>query len=430
MLTRRHFLQGTGGFLSLAMLANRAQALTAGRPRAAVPADAHFFVFVQVYGAWDVCLAFDPKDRELKLPTGEAAFDQPYAMNEVKELANGIRLPPQGAVLGRLADRLAIVNGIDMEVDNGHFPDNMMAGFQQPRNANLPFFQSVLAKRHPYLKRCSVQHLYASYDGMFFAGPYGMTTVTATAGDFVTFLAPSSDAANLPLDGVQSMVAEYAAAQPGLDRRKALGGYTDAIGRAIQVGRQLKAGGFAPPANVDQPAGLGNLLGQLFATGVLGSATLSFGQRYFFDTHSDHYKDHPLGKALVDVDALCAALAQVPLDEHTSVFDRTTVVLAAEFCRSPRLNGAAGKDHNFRTNSAAVIGYKTRPGVYGASGFRQDGGLWEAHAGQPIDFATGRPKADGQLLKAKNLWAGLGGVAGVDLSHEFGGDTVPVTFLG
>jgi uncharacterized protein (DUF1501 family) len=226
------------------------------------------------------------------------------------------------------------------------------------------------------------------------------------------------------------MIAEYEAAQQGLDRRRAIAGYTDATARAIQVGTALKAGGFTPPANVDQPAGIGSLLGQLFATGVLGAATLNFGDRYFFDTHSDHYAQHPLGKALQDVDALCAELNQIPLDAHTSVFERTTVVLAAEFCRTPRLNAAAGKDHNFVSNSLAIIGYKAKPGVFGASGYRADGGGWDAHAGLPMDFATGQPSQNGTVLKARNLWAGFGGVIGVDVSNEFGGDALPVTFLG
>ena len=152
------------------------------RDRGLLAPEARFFIFVQVYGAWDVCLGFDPKDRTALLPTGDQAFDQNYAITDVKDYANGLRLPPAGQVLGKYADRLCIINGIDMEVDNGHIDDNMMTGFQSPRASNLPYFQCVLGKRQPYVKTCAVPHLYASYDGQFFGGPYSGSSITASPG--------------------------------------------------------------------------------------------------------------------------------------------------------------------------------------------------------------------------------------------------------
>ena len=429
MITRRQFVKTATGCAAAPLLPGTVFGGTAGGRQV----EPHFFVFVQVYGAWDVCLAFDPKDRDALLPSGERQYDQPYSMADVREYANGIRLPPDGQILGSYADRLSIVNGIDMAVDNGHLVDAMMSGFQSPRVLNLPYLQSVLAKRHPYLRTCSLPHLYASYDGQFFEGPLLGSSITATGRDFVAIVASSSKPGGM--EDVQTMTSEYRNRQDTLERRRAYGTYVDALGRAVAVGQRLRDSGFNPPDNVTSPDGFGTLLGQLFASGVLGAATISpasgsFGSPYFFDTHSDHYRQHPIKRLLTDVDGLCRALAKVKLDEHTSVFERTTVILAAEFCRTPRLNGSQGKDHNFHTNSAAIIGYGARPGMFGISGAKQEGSGWLGHAALPISFATGQPRPSGHVLSARNLWAGLGGVAGVDLTREFGTDTSPIQFLG
>src|SRR3989338_4676189 len=70
------------------------------------PADTepHFMVFAQVYGAWDVCLAFDPKDRDSRLSNGQIAFDQPYDYSEVTQ-HGPIMLAPHGQAIAPFSDR-------------------------------------------------------------------------------------------------------------------------------------------------------------------------------------------------------------------------------------------------------------------------------------------------------------------------------------
>jgi hypothetical protein len=433
MLTRRQLVRGVGG-LAAASLLPRARPARAAARRAHDAPQPHFFLFIQVYGAWDVCLAFDPKDRDAKLPDGSLAFDQPYAMSEVRAYGSrGLRLAPAGQALGRWADRLAVVNGIDMEIDNGHVVDAIMSGFRDPRSAGLPWVQAIIAKRHPYVRRCPLPHVYTDYDGQFSAGPYVSQSITSSLPDFLAFVAPAASASDGSLGAERALIADYRASLSDPDLQRALGLYVDAVSGAIDVGERLSSGGTTLPVDVKEAADIAGFLGQLFAVGVLGSATLSFGDRFGgigFDTHSAHYEQHPLGRALEDLATICDTLATLPLDANTSVLDRTTIVMAAEYCRTPRLNPDAGKDHNFMSNSVLLVGNRVRPGVYGASGARLSGGLWPAHAGLPIDFATGAPSADGAVLYARNFWAGLGGAAAVDLSTDFGGDTQPIAFLG
>jgi hypothetical protein len=428
-ITRRQFAASTMGLVSLSMLSRLAKAQQLGQQFLRSEVEPHFVLYIQIYGAWDVCLAFDPKDRDLKLPDGERSFDQPYAMNEVRNFG-GIPLAPQGQVLGQYADRLAVINGINMEADNGHIVDNMMTGFQNGRSMGVPYIQAIVAKNHPFIKQRSVPHLYTSYDGQFLAGPYANSSISAAPKDFLAFIGSSNEGDNADMETLRLMLEDYRGKLPTPGNRKLFGSYVNGVTSALNVNKTLKDYGFDPPEDVEAPEGLGNLLGQLFASGILGSATLSFGSKFQFDTHSNHYADHPLDKALIEVDSICKQLQKVKLDENHSVFEKTTIVLAAEFARTPRLNSFDGKDHNFRTNSLVAIGNKVRPGVYGASGQREESGTMEAHAALPIDLITGKPRTDGDIVLAKNVWAGFGSVLGVNLSGEFGANVKPIQFLG
>lgn len=427
LVSRRALTQRALGIVPLALLSRMAAAQGRSRRLLEAEPDAHFFLFVQVYGAWDVCLAFDPKDRELLLPDGERQFDQPYAIGEVRDFG-GIPLAPVGHLLGKHADRMVVVNGIDMEVDGGHTSDTIMTGVTTARASGSPYVQAILAKRHPFLRRRSVPHLYTAYDGQFLGGPYGLSSIGASPADFLSVIGVGSESPTTA--DLRAMLAEYQAGLPSATDRRTFGSYVTGVDGALSVTRSLKDYGFQSPADISKPEGLGSFVGQLFASGVLGSATLSLGSKYAFDTHSDHYAMHPLAAALAELDGVLEAMKQVPLSEDESVFDRTTVVMTGEYARTPRLNSSAGKDHNFRTNSFVAIGHRVRPGVYGQSGVRDENGSLQAHAGLPIDYVTGRPNETGKLLMARNLWAGFGGIAGVDLSGEFGTGTEAIKFLG
>jgi hypothetical protein len=134
---------------------------------------------------------------------------------------------------------------------------------------------------------------------------------------------------------------------------------------------------------------------------------------------------------MADIAAFASELGKLPFDDNHSVFDLTTFVVSGEFSRTPRLNAFNGKDHNFRSNSIFFLGKNVRPGVFGASGERQElSGSISAHAGLSIDFADGRPSEQGEILKTRNLWAGAGSVLGCDVAGEFGAQVRPVRFLG
>jgi len=437
MVTRRTLLKSAAfGALAQSTLARQAKALVSTDMSAAGPSakEPHFFVYVQMQGAWDPCLAFDPKDRSALLPNGERAFDQPYSIDEVRTFGS-IPLAPQGFVLGKYADRMAVINGIEMEVDTGHTAGTIMSGVLMPRASGSPFVQAVVARRQSYLKHCSMPHIYSARDGEFVAGPYNSTSVVAAPADIVTMVGLGGGQSDDDLAKLQLILQDFQQTLTTASERRLFQSYVAAVPATINMRAQLRAGKFVPPAESTTAAGMGQLFGQLFALGIVGSVTWQLGlggtSNYNFDTHSDHFASHPLGKAMADVDTLATELGKIPLDDHTSVWDRTTVVLSSEFSRTARLNSSQGKDHNVHSNSLVLLGYKVRAGVYGASGTRVlgNGSAFEAHAGLPVDLATGQPSSQGELLKTKHLWAGFGAICGIDTSREFGTDAKPVGFF-
>ncbi len=383
-------------------------------------AEPHFFVFTQMVGAWDVCLAFDPKDRDSRLSDGTVAFDQPYAMNEVKTYG-GIPLAPAGQVLSSFCDRMAVINGIDMEVDNGHNPTRMMTGF--PSGGASPSIQALVSAHQPFVARCLLPHLYTSFDGFFSGGQIAGQTIVADRLGIYRILASSQSTE--VLRWAAQAGSRVAQSYGHLAKRKLLQ-HASTQQNAADLKDHLASISIPQP---DTPEDFGKFCGALFAEKLCGSITWSFDQ-LLFDTHSDHYNSHPLGKALEEIQKFATSLGNIELDANTSVLDRTTFVLCSEFCRTPQLNSFAGKDHNFRTNSVVMFGHQVKPGFYGQSGERREpNGNIFAHSALPMDYKTGSARPDGEILLARNLWAGAGSVFGFKLTDKFGINTKSVQFL-
>ena len=386
----------------------------------------HFVVYFQVYGAWDVCLAMDPKDRELKLSNGAKAFDQPYAMNEVKE-KSGLLFGPAMMGLMPYAGKLCIVNGIDMELDNGHSPMNAMTGVTQGSPQEKASLQALVSGNHSFISRLTIPHVYASYDGYFCAGEFGAQTVAISPADAKKVLGDRGGAQNLRwarnLMGISPDSHDE-------DQRRQLLQYKKNLDLSASLSQTLSQGEQDTDADMSKISEMARFFGKLFKQKVLGSLTISLGEKFFFDTHFQHYKNHPLLAALDEVKEFCDQLSAIGFDEHSSVFDHTTVVVTAEYARTPLLNGSEGKDHNFRTNSLLLLGKNIQSKTFGLSGERSSGGGLEAHAGLPIDFATGRYNSQGEILKMRNIWSGIGPVFSTDLSADFGRDVKSVGFFG
>ena len=89
-----------------------------------------------------------------------------------------------------------------------------------------------------------------------------------------------------------------------------------------------------------------------------------------------------------------------------SLLDETTVILCSEFGRTPRLNGNGGKDHHSWT-SMLLAGKRVRGNVtLGLTDGDQEG--------VKVNFSTGLPDNNGQVIDVTNMVAGLLTVMGAN----------------
>jgi len=124
------------------------------------------------------------------------------------------------------------------------------------------------------------------------------------------------------------------------------------------------------------------------AAGLTASANLNFGG---FDTHGNHDANaYPqLGDLLEGVHFLMMAL------EHAGIADRTTVVMGADFGRTPYYNSGNGKDHWPVTSMMVITPQQTGGRVFGAS--------TNAFLAQPVNLTTGQPDDNGVVLTPEHV---------------------------
>jgi Protein of unknown function (DUF1501) len=381
----------------------------------------HNFLYFQLSGAWDVCMAFDPKDRDSRTPDGQRQFDQPYAANEIVD-AQGIRLAPAAKGFARFADRMAVVNGMDMLQDQGHSPSSVMTGVAVP-SGSAPYLQAVLAANHPYLSKCYAPHLFLdSLPRDFQSGSFESVTTRTSLPLFVQANSPTG--IGIPLSALADLTRDYGLNFSDSGEQGAFAEFVASLeaarAREVELGEIAKQ---LPPQLTDWRS-RGATLGAYFNAGLVGSATFNFSpfqgdSIFFLDSHSNHYQQHQLPQALNAILEVIAGLESAVDATGRSALESTTVIITAEYCRTPLLNDDAGKDHNINTNTVVFLGKKVRSGMFGASGFRVQNGQSELHAGLPIDFASGTPLDTGKILATANVWRGAQRIFGVDLGSSF-----------
>lgn len=172
-------------------------------------------------------------------------------------------------------------------------------------------------------------------------------------------------------------------------------------GRAPQWSRLLNSVSDGDPQKLRTPAEAVAALSQ----GVTRCATTSPAINW--DTHSDNARQSGFFETMFSaLGELMTLLGSTPGEVAPLLVDETVVVVMSEMGRTPRLNGAGGRDH-WPYTSVMMVG----PGIAGS---RMIGGFDERFHGLRIDPATGEPNPGGSLLTA--------GVVGATLVQLAGGD--------
>src|SRR5262245_17442584 len=180
--------------------------------------------------------------------------------------------------------------------------------------------------------------------------------------------------------------------------------------RAPRVHQQL-AQLTAPSRQLSPEQQTVALIAQCFRLSISRSAIYSPTE--FFDVHAtEQAKKHPklFASAIGKIATLLKGLVDTPFDQHRSMFDVTTVMVASEFGRTMRQPDAAiddtGTNHNQFSNSILLGGKGIRPGmVIGTSDLTDETDeasaahvqldpTLEKSMGRPFDFGTLKSRTD------------------------------------
>lgn len=378
---------GVGGSLGRALFA----------ATAAAPADHEFFVFVHAAGGWDVTLWADPRNerRGLVEPGSTDNLDpgpvklwvdqkldedtQTFAVVQPK----GCNIP-FGPGIGRLverADRLSVVNGLAMNtvshpdgtaysVTGRHLVggrvvassvDTMLAN-ELGREATFPTVSIAFPSSYvgDELDRRVVPLRISNV---------GAVTRTLTRSERWETSADRDAVTALLADEARELAkrAQYPGALQGLAlqydalRRMLKAGLADAFSvnalKAAQPSFDYKAR-FAGGAAVNAAFAV-----EAMKRNVVRCVSLAMGG---FDTHTNNYRQQPLVQQ--ELFGLLRDLLDVldatphPALPGKKLADHTHVLVVSDFCRTPQINVAQGRDH-YPNNSALVISPRWRRNV-------------------------------------------------------------------
>lgn len=371
------------------------------------------FIFVFVYGGWDVTKVFVP------------AFDNPLVDMEAEATQStlgGISFvdhaerPSVRSFFERWHQQSCIINGISVP-SVGHIEclRILYTGDGTGTSADWPSLLAAGSDR--YALPCVV------VQGPQFPGSLGsLVTRVGTSGytaallngDLLDF---ASQPALLPSSGVQDLLDQFAADQAKRRAQTARGGrqplllerHQIALERAITLEKlqnQLRW-----PADSTLSHQLDFAI-DLLKLGVSRSVVVEPFELRDWDTHANNdtsqsYLFEQLFQTLL---SLMDNLQATPGTVGATLADETVVVVMSEMGRTPQWNAGLGKDH-WGNTSTLLCG----PRIVGD---RVIGGFGEYFYGSPIDFASGTLSETGKVIAGGDLGATLLTLADMDLPQQ------------
>jgi hypothetical protein len=408
-IARRHLLQAGAAAAVTATLPRWVGTARAGTP----PKN---LILVLQTGGWDTTYTLDPKP-------GVAGIDAPsgtvQSFANIPVLTDPSR-PNVTAFFQRYGASTAVINGI--QVRSFIHPDctkRVLTGTPSDQNPDLG---AIAAWEHA--KDLPVPYLVLGSSAL--SGP--LAPIVGRAGmtnQISTLLSPGAAYADpggttpspgfVPSDNEEALVKGFLDASA--ERMRATRGQRgsnaaqiDAFEKSLDRAGLLKAfaqksGGFGKQAYTPD----------LSVQVSVGTAALQAGLSYAvmmettgWDTHANDPLQGPLADSLYK--GLLALGEQL---ETLGMLDNTVVFVLSEMGRTPKLNGAGGKDH-WPVTSALVFGA-------GVAGGRVFGATDNLLGAQSLDFTSGAVDPNGKQLQTGNLVAGVLALVGVDASSYLPG---------
>jgi uncharacterized protein DUF1501 len=352
-----------------------------------------FFLFIHAGGGWDVTLWADPRNQRRGLiepaspgNTDTGGLDHWKPAGDSFEIVTApggsLALGPAIGKLFDLRDRLTIVNGIAMNTVS-HEDGTSYATTGRHRTGGASAAASVDVVIASELGAGQLMPDIAVRWPSAFVGdrldrrsvPLRVGTVDAITRSFERGTEPL-DAADR--DAITALLTEEAR---GLARRAAQPDALDQIASQHQALPPLVHGDFT---RAFSPRQLRAAYPEFDVRGLLGDPVVAapFALEAFqrniarcvgfglggFDTHTANQRQH--ARRLQELFGVIAAIVRRldatphPTRHGTRLSERTHILVVSEFCRTPQLNPAGGRDH-YPNNSALVISPRFRPGVHG-----------------------------------------------------------------
>lgn len=400
-VTRRRFLQGSG-----AMLGTMA---TIGPQRAMAAPFERKFLFFYAGGGWDTTTIFDP---HLSDGVDLDPDTMPVTLGGLT-YTGGVGRENTERFFRRWGQYTATLNGVNVHsVGHDSAQQFVMTGTSASSYSDWPTLLAGNSRmEHP------LPHVV--FSGPAYAGTYGSALVRAGGGTLLDLIDGSvvgytdrpapvmPTPADSMLDAyVYRRAADFAKLKTGLGRDRADGLLAN-LERAMELeGRRFEAGLDDLGRGILDQAIKAT---ELFRLGLSRCAMISIPGGY--DTHGNNT---PQG---INQDAFMGVLDQV-FDHLTTtpghaakwLVNEVVLVAVSEFGRTPKLNGAGGKDH-WPFNSYLVAGG-------GVNGGRTMGKTDGSLIAEPVSFQTGLASGTGEMLNCEHVGTALIKLGGLD-SNRF-----------
>lgn len=419
-MDRRSFLKTTAATVAGASL------LKPKISRAATPPNR--FVFVNMGGGWDSTYSIDPKPGMATVSQAPGLL-RTYGNLNVWDWKPATVIGQPDSNVKKFFDAWSsmscIVKGINLRsISHDLCAQRIYTGRQGGTNPDMATI--IGFEKH---KDLPVPFLLIS--GPSWAGPLGAAVGrVGETGQLRTLIDPAS--ASFPVswrpdanDEIDIETFHMATAERQRAIRGSMGynqariqDFEDSLVRADTLrdkGKTLNFGGGGIMGQVDTAL-------QVFQLNLAGCVMIDSG--YGFDTHSGNISQGPSQDGVfAGLNYLMTQLST--LDGSTpgsKMIDETCVIVLSEMTRTPRLNGANGKDH-WPVGACLMMGA-------GVAQNRQVGETGDGMVALPLDLATGATTGSQNLVSmgTEMFVAGVLTLAGIDSTTYFG-SIPPLTAL-
>lgn len=404
-LSRRGLLTSAAGLAALAALGLPRRAL------ASVPAD-RSFVFVFAQGGWDITRVFAPVYDNAGVdvePDGE-----PATAGGIRYVDHATR-PSVRQFFERHHARALVLNGLMVPSVN-HETCTRLVLTGGSREGSADWGAHI---GHAARGRTTLPHLV--FGGPSFPGPLAESVVrTGSTGQLDALITgdvvrASALPASMPSPAAEAVVDRFLQRRAGARRLAARTDaervLLDAWASSVDRARTLKELRYVTEFSAPEDLGLqAEVAAEVLSTGLSRSVALvDLGAGGLgWDTHTDNDTNQAANfeGLFAGLGRLMDALDNTPGRVEATLADETIVVVVSEMGRTPKLNGARGKDH-WPTTSALLLG----PGL---TTDRVVGGFDDGFYGRTVDTGSGELSAGGLQVEPRMLGATLLQLAGVD----------------